>query len=358
MRFPGILLVLAATLALSPAAATAAPLRHRLASPSLARIGAGPLFIRDGKLDTRVARSVALGPSWGGTYTTASGATVQILVSATYPEDQAIPQRWADFLDSLVHGPELSDLTVYLAPIDEVSRMCGSRALACYNQAQSLLVAPGEQVQDGVSAEAVVTHEYGHHLAAHRSNAPWDALDTGTKRWATYLQVCPKTDDGELFPGAEDTRHYPLNPGEAFAEQYRVLNERRAGLPETTWDIVSQGLYPDDASLALLEQDVTTPWQGSTAATYRGTVGARAKTRSYTVATALDGTFRVTVRAPANTKLSVDVYAYSSRVAHAVTTPASRTKSLQATVCGARSYRITVGRIAGSGTFSLAVTRP
>jgi hypothetical protein len=343
---------------LSPAAATATPPRDTLASPSASRIGSAPLFIRDGKLSARAARSIALGPSWGGTYTTPSGATVQILVSAAYPEDQAVPQRWADFLDSLVHGPELSELTVYLAPVREVERMCGAQALACYNGDQSLLAAPGEQVQDGVSAEAVVTHEYGHHIAAHRSNPPWRAIDTGTKRWATYLQVCPRADEGELFPGAEDLRHYFLNPGEAFAEQYRVLNERRAGLPETGWNIVAEDLYPDETSLALLEQDVTAPWQPSAVATYGGTVGAKARTRSFTVATALDGALSVTVRGPAKAKLSVDVYAYATRVGHALTTRTSRTRTLRATVCGARSYRITVGRLSGSGTFSLAVTKP
>jgi hypothetical protein len=353
-----VLVLAAAALALSPAAGSAAPRGHTLVSPSAARIGAGPLFIRDTALSGRAARSIAVGPSWGGKYPTASGAVVQILVSAAYPEDPAIPQRWADFLDSLAHGPELSAITIYLAPIAEVSRTCGPQALACYNAAQSLLVAPGEQVEDGVSAEAVVTHEYGHHVAAHRSNAPWAALDTGTKRWATYMQVCPKTDTGELYPGAEDTRHYALNPGEAFAEQYRVLNERRAGLTETPWDIVSQALYPDDASLAALEQDVTTPWRGSTPLTYRGSVGAAVKTRSYTVATGLDGTLRVTLRAPAKARLSVDVYAYSSRVGHAVTTPSGRTRALQANVCGTRSFRLTVSRLAGSGAFSLAVTRP
>ena len=359
MRAPRILPVVGAVLmlALSPAAATARPVPH-LVSPSLERIGDGPVFIRDGTLSARAARSIAVGPSWGGTYTTASGAVVQILVSAAYPEDPAVPQRWADFLDSLVHGPELSDLTVYLAPIDEVSRMCGPQALACYNQYESLLVAPGESVEDGVSAEAVVTHEYGHHIAAHRSNAPWDAIDTGTKRWATYLGVCPKTGDGELYPGAEDMRHYALNPGEAFAEQYRVLNERRAGLPETAWDIVSQTLYPDDSSLAALEQDVTSPWRGSTAATYRGTVGASARSRSFTLASALDGTLRVTLRAPAKSQLSVDVYAYATRVGHAVTTPTARTRALKAGICGTRSLRITVNRIAGAGAFSLSVTRP
>ena len=135
---------------------------------------------------------------------------------------------------------------MYLAPIAEVEVQCGPQALACYSASQSLLIAPAEEVEEGVTPEAVVTHEYGHHIAAHRSNAPWTAIDTGTKRWASYLQVCAKADTGTLFPGAEDFSHYQLNPGEGFAEQYRVLNQRRAGLPETAWDVVAQSLYPDD----------------------------------------------------------------------------------------------------------------
>jgi hypothetical protein len=103
---------------------------------------------------------------------------------------------------------------------------------------------------------------------------------------------------------------------------------------------------------------VTTPWQASPVATYRGTVNAHAKKRSFTVATALDGTLNVTLRAPAKAKLSVDVYAYATRVGRAATTLTSRTRTIQTTVCGTRSYRITVGRLTGSGTFSLAVTKP
>ena len=52
-----------------------------------------------------------------------------------------------------------------------------------------------------LSAEAIIAHEYGHHVAANRSNAPWAALDWGTKRWATYIQVCGRARDGRALPG-------------------------------------------------------------------------------------------------------------------------------------------------------------
>ncbi len=339
-------------------AAAATPAAHRLATPSRERIGSGPLLIRDSTLARGAARAVLTGPSWGGTYTTPSGVSLQILVSTSYPEDPAVPQRWADFLDSLVHGPELGSLSVYLAPIAEVRRQCGPGAIACYSHVQSLLVAPGEEVESGISAEAVVTHEYGHHIASNRSNAPWVALDTGPKRWASYEQVCSRTNSGRLFPGAEDLVHYELNPGEGFAESYRVLNERRAGVPEVPWEIVSQQLYPDDAALATVEQDVVDPWQGAVLSTLGGKLVPGSSGRGFTVETPLDGDLRVTLRAPARSSFTVDLLLGSTSLAHAATTPAARTRTVQTHVCGARSFRIVVRRTSGSGTFSLAVARP
>ena len=46
--------------------------------------------------------------------------------------------------------------------------------------------------------------------------------------------------------------HYRLNPGEAFAETYRVLNEQKLGLPQEQWNIVTTSLFPDATALSLL----------------------------------------------------------------------------------------------------------
>src|SRR5205807_1318934 len=149
-----------------------------LARPSPAAISTGPQFIPDSTLTAPKARRVLAAASyWGGQYTTATGELVTVYVSDSYPQDPAIAQRWADFLDSLVHGSELSKVTAYLAPLAEVQSYCGAEALACYSPRDSLLVAPGDAPTSDVSAEAVVTHEYGHHVASHRSNAPWDDVD-------------------------------------------------------------------------------------------------------------------------------------------------------------------------------------
>ena len=255
----GIVCIVVAALATSVTAAGAQP-AARLESPNPAEIVRGPLAIRDTVLTRPALEHLQkAGTAWGGPYTTPTGETVTVYASDAYPQDPALGQRWANFLDGLVHGTELSLLTVYLAPLAEVQSVCGQQAIGCYSPGDNTLVAPGDDPSTDTSAEAVITHEYGHHVANHRSDAPWDALDYGTKRWATYEQVCAKTAAGQLFPGAETEPRYMLNPGEAFAEIYRVLNERLAGLTEAPWDVVSQSLYPDNVALSLLQQDVVSP---------------------------------------------------------------------------------------------------
>ena len=330
--------------------------RARLDSPRLGEIARGPAFIADAK----VAAAPSRAGYWGGPTTASTGESVTIYVSDAYPQDPATAQRWADFLASLVHGPELAKLTAYLAPLGQVQSFCGADALACYSPGSESLVAPGDDPAADTSAEAVVTHEYGHHVAENRSNAPWSAEDYGTKRWASYEQVCSKTRAGDLFPGAETLPDYRLNPGEGFAESYRVLNERLAGLPEAPWSVVSRTLYPDSTALSLLQQDVTTPWTGLTTIRSTAALGPRARSRATTVATSLDGPLRVTLQAPARARFALDVLTPSgARLGGRVATSAGlRTRTVTATVCGPRSVRVRVSRLSGAGTYALTVARP
>ena len=129
---------------------------------------------------------------------------------------------------------------------DEVQEICGTRALGCY--ARDQLVAPGEAVLD-TSAEEVLRHEYGHHIAAHRLNDPWAAIDWGPKRWASAANVCARVTRKEAYPGDEGS-NYPLNPGEAWAEVYRLVDERKAGITTATWPIIAQSFFPDAGDLA------------------------------------------------------------------------------------------------------------
>ena len=241
-------------------------------------------------------RAAAPAGYWGGEYRASTGEAVTVYASNSYPVDPALGQRWADFLATLVHGPEISTVTVLLSTPEQISNICGQDAVACYNSRGARLYAPGEDPGSDLSAEAVITHEYGHHIAANRSNAPWLALDWGPKRWASAMQVCAKARRGVLVPGAEDAVQYTENPGEGWAEAYRVLNEHKAGRPETPWQIVDQALYPTAAALTAAEQDVTTPWETGTTTTQTAVLTRTKKTRTFTVATQLDGNLRMTLR--------------------------------------------------------------
>lgn len=334
--------LLLATLAPAAAALVAASAgvsAPRLEAPQtrdLASAGA----IRDSIVGSSATRTLQ-SASWGGTYTAATGERVNISISDTYPVDNAVGQRWADFVAQLVHGPEISTVSILLASPPEVRSTCGRRALACYNPTNAQLVAPAEDEAGQPAAEAVVVHEYGHHIAANRANNPWPTVDWGTKRWATYLHICARTGTGEVHPGDEGVA-YMTNPGEAFAETYRVLNERRLGRPETPWQIVDRLFYPDDAALAAVEQDVVSPWTGAAIERRTGAGG----TRTFTVSTPLDGTVRASIRGKGTLEI---LGASGKRLARG-------TAGVSATVCDQRSVRVRVTRPAGLGAYTLTLT--
>ncbi len=342
------LLAALAGLSAAPAAfATAAtPTDRNLdAYPSLARMALGPAGLPDAALRTRAVP----GSFWGGTTTASTGEQVTIYVSRSYPEDSAVTQRWANFLASLVHGSELSRLTMYLETPIEVSRTCGgSDILGCYGD--DTIIAPGED-QQGITAEAVITHEYGHHVAANRVNTPWPAVDWGTKRWSSYLQVCARTKAHQLFPGAETSLEYQFNPGEVFAESYRVLNEERLGLPVAPWDVVDKSLQPDQTALSLLQQDVLTPWTANSSTQISGRFIAHGTSvRTYRVPETLDGAFAVSVRTSAHVRL---------QLLNAGQVVTRGTTSLQTTICGgAHNYSVRLTRTRGNGAFTLTISKP
>lgn len=295
--------------------------------------------------------------AWGGRYTVASGETVEVLASDAYAQEESLTRGWAEYLARLVHGSELSSLTLFVAPPDEVEELCGRDALACYSPRRSTIVAPGNDPDEGVSAQAIVAHEYGHHVAANRSNAPWAAVDWGTKRWASYVNVCERTAAGELHPG-DDDRFYGVNPGEGFAEVYRVLNEVRGVAPTLGWNIVDDRFMPDAAALAAVEQDVAAPWTGNRSSTTSGRLRARGA-RTYPFATPFDGMLTVSLRVPAAATFRLElVDARTSRSRGRATATLRGPARVSTTVCGQRSFRARVTALRGAGSYRLTVSKP
>jgi hypothetical protein len=306
----------------------------------------GTTHFRDAVLTTRGARTPAAQTArWGGAVSARTGEAVTIYVSASYAVDPAVAQHAADFVASLYHGAELRTASFYLAPRDEIGRLCGEDTSGCYFASQNLIVAPAADLPDGTSAETVLAHEYGHLVAASESNAPWRSLDWGTKRWATHERVCSRTQRHTAYPG-DSGEHYAVNPGEAFAETYRLLNYRHlalAGWKPTAW-VLDRSFYPDAGALDAVREDVLDPWQGTVAKTWSAVLARPAPSKrvdrparaSRTVQTPLDGTLEVTLdHAPAGSTVAVlDV---SGNIL-----ARSATGSLQYAVCGQRTLTVVV----------------
>jgi hypothetical protein len=284
----------------------------------------------------------------GGTYTTPDGTAVRLYVSDSYLPDAAADQAFVNFVGSLVHGKELGLLTVDVRTPAEVQGVCGAEADACYDPNAEALIVPGQDPLDGTPVEQIVAHEYGHHIARNRSNPPWLAYNWGTKRWASYENVCLGVANHVLFPGDEGA-NYRRNPGEAFAETYRVLNADRAGTwGFLGWDIVDQSFYPDATALQLVSEDVLQPWSGPTRYVWRGRFSARGQLKLQRLPAYNDGIVTMTLNAPPGTRLGL--FDRQNRLV------AATTRSTSTVVCGRGDY---AGLVAGrAGAFAATITVP
>jgi hypothetical protein len=339
-RLLAALAVLVAALAVAGGATAQEPLRFVDRSLNLPTVFAPPGFT-------------------GGEYTTASGESVHIFSAAAYSADPAFNQRWADFVATMPHGSEIATVTIYFAPPSEVQSVCGARSLACYSPDDQVIFTTGEDVTDRATAQSILAHEYGHHIANGQQNPPWTAEDYGTKRWATYENVCRKARDQQLYPGDEGD-HYKLNSGEVFAESYRVYVEQTLGLPSSPWLAVDAGLQPDATALALLAQDVSDPWPGPTVSTRPGVFRPyTGDARTFRFAAPLDGVLTLSLRAPAGGSYDLRLFDPSGRELLAETMAgARRVKTIRYVVCGERSFELRVIRHKGFGGFTLQVAKP
>jgi hypothetical protein len=297
----------------------------------------------------------------------------QVKISSKYYSD-AEKQVVADVLGGLVHGPEMSALSVYLASPDEIDFICGPNALACYAPANSLMIVSGENgTSYGVPRDYTIAHEYGHHIANFRLNEPWTALDTGAKRWATYERVCQGVRKGQLYPGDEDY-HYWDNPGEGFAESNAHLNFPGLSVP---WGY-SPLLQPSDGSLAKLKADIVSPWTEPVTVNWNGNLWPKRRNPAVRrFSTPLDGQVQIQLSGPEGSNYDLFVLGPKLRVAkhqkkRQQRHPKARVRrrvidravsggsveQLDTTLCGQEAIRVEVRRRSGTGPFTVSVTRP
>ena len=342
--------------ALLAGTALAGPSGRRAQPFSPAGLASGPASFRDAVLTGSRARrlqAVRRAGEWGGAVTASDGEVVQVLVSDSYPVDPALTQSLADFVVQLFHGDELAKAVFLVTPLDEIASICGPQAGGCYDPDSETIVVPGEDLPDGTSKETILVHEYGHHVARNRVNPPWSAEDWGPKRWASDEHVCARAAAGTAFPGDEGA-NYALNPGEAFAETYRLLNFDKQAWP--TWTTLAPwnadaSFYPDSAALAAAEEDVVDPWTGPAVGSWSGRIASPARPARRLLAAALDGSAsaRLTSAPPGASIAFVD--ASSGRVL------AQGGRRVSFAVCGQRRLALVV-RARTPGRFGVLYATP
>ncbi len=276
--------------AVAPAAAQAAPFTDRV-------VPAG----------APAARAAQAGPST--TVPLAGGGAIRVEFTPLVGAQPALAQSYVAFLDSLPHGDELARLRMRIADPREMARLCGGSEgdgiLACYGAGRQEMIVPSTgldaRTQDGgYTVRYVLTHEYGHHIAANRRNDEFDggALDYGPKRWASYEMVCNQALQRRLFPGDEADR-YRSNPGEGWAEVYARLT-----FPEQPWTFTPL-LVPDAGALEAARLDVLRPWTRNRTVTF--TMPAGRDVQSFQVPLTLDGRVRATITGPHGSEVGIRV---------------------------------------------------
>jgi hypothetical protein len=348
------------TLALSLVALAVAPVAALAKPQAQPLVDAAPLGTqfkdRVTSGSARVAHAAQSG-SWQS-YPTKEGTSVSAAISAGYANTLSaqVAQSYVDFLDSLDHGPELSQLKIYIAPPSEVVSDCGGvdGTLACYDSSTKIMTVPGQQVDSGtsgVTTSYVVAHEYGHHIAAARDNAPFSAFEFGPKYWASYELVCDRSVRGLLAPGNESDR-YGSNPGEGWAETYAHLK-----YPDVGWTF-NPLMAPDQGAYAAAAKDVLNPWMQGVTKVFKSRFGARgSNAKRFSFLLTLDGSLQIKLYGPrkANYNLSV-----ASNGHHEGSTKKAGSRDSLSYAAACRQVQtehvtVAVKRVTGTGPFTLRV---
>jgi hypothetical protein len=356
MAATGTVALLASAAPAAADAATIAPLDP--SAPATTAPATSP--VRDRVIARRSPRAHAsVGVGSTHAYRTADGAVVEVQLSQSFAdteENRAGAQSFVDFLATRVHGSELGKLKMFVGTPAEVNAECGgdSGVQACYVGGERRMYVPSTDPGGGGSPytrEYVMTHEYGHHIAAYRRNDPFSAINWGPKYWASYELICAGVFGGRYFPGDQGA-HYLDDPGEGWADSYAHLH-----FPAVPFQF-NRGFAPDAGAFAAIRRDVLTPWNGPTTRTVSRTLSGRRRVTSITSRVALDGTVALALSGPRRANYDLQVVE-NGRVVDQTHAAGSRDRAT-GTVCrgnpGAASITFRVRRRSGSGPFSLRIS--
>lgn len=306
-------------------------------------------------------------PWTGGQYSVVvGGKTVKVTVwlSSQFATNAAVNRSWALFYAKLPHGTELSHLTLYIATLHQIqsNNFCGAWADSCYWPDQGKIYLTGETPPDGANIQQIAAHEYAHHIAGFRVNYPWDTLGRGPKRWATSMHVCEKAATGEMHPGDEGDYYYS-NPGEIWAESYRVYASTFAGLVPDTWasfapdsDLATWlGWTQTTTNLAAVAKDVSSPWAAQHKQSLTAPLGASGtQVSTITIRTALDGRLEYLTTVTGTLRVRVTATSADGRP---LALSGTSTKA-KAQLCGTSAAIIKVTRLSGNGKWKMTVGDP
>ncbi len=205
-----------------------------------------------------------------------------------------------------------------------------------------------------LTAGSITAEETEETVAFNRLNPPWIAGNWGTKRWATAMNICSRVQSGTAFPGDEGA-YYTLNPGEAFAESFRVLNETLAGLP-VTWPIVDNSFRPDATALQALRDDVFDPWTAPTTKTITVAFARGQRTWTQRIDTPLDGALDAQV-SPGSDDLQLLAPDGRTVLSQGWWTTTGG-KALEYQICGRRSFLLRVTRHSAAPRFTVRLSAP
>jgi hypothetical protein len=125
-------------------------------------------------------------------------------------------------LDGLLHGDEISDVTVTIVPQPSIATQCGTGAAACYRWSSRGGAAMFVPNLAPAQVRGALTHEYGHHFDATRPHLAGAGGLDGTAGWWRTRGMATLLAQGQV--AWDYARGWDRSIAEVFAEDYKLTN--------------------------------------------------------------------------------------------------------------------------------------